>query len=497
MSRVSGILMAVSSLPSKYGIGCFSKSAYEFIDQLKQSGQKYWQILPLGPTGYGDSPYQSFSTFAGNPYYISLEDLIQEGLLTIEECENIDWESNPKYIDYEKIYENRFGLLKLAYTRSKTNLDVGFEKYCRENSWWLDDYALFMSIKDLYSGNSWDKWPEDIRMRNKTAMEYYKRELHFEIGFYKFVQYKFSMQWAKLKNYANHNDISIIGDIPIYVAFDSSDTWANPKLFQLNEENIPIAVAGCPPDAFASTGQLWGNPLYRWEYHRENNFSWWLKRIDHSFKLYDALRIDHFRGFDEYYSIPYGDNTAQNGHWEKGPGMDLFRIVKKYFGDKLIIAEDLGFVTDSVRKLVEQSGYPGMKVIEFAFDGRDTGSASDYLPHNYKRDSVVYTGTHDNETLVSWYQKITAEERNMVRDYLQNYTTPDEEIYKSIIALVMESVADICIIPIQDYLGLDDCARLNTPSTLGNNWKWRLQKNQFSVGLRKQILKLTMIYGRG
>lgn len=496
MDRASGVLMAISSLPSKYGIGCFSESAYEFVDQLKEAGQKYWQILPLGPTGYGDSPYQSFSTYAGNPYYINLEELIEEGKLTAQECGSVDWGFSASYVDYAKIFESRFKLLKTAYTRSDVKEDKEFIMYCQDNSWWLDDYALFMAIKDLYQGSSWDKWPEDIRMRKKAALDYYKKELYFDIEFYKYIQYKFSAQWSKLKEYANKQKISIIGDIPIYVAYDSADTWANPKLFQLNENNLPIAVAGCPPDAFASTGQLWGNPLYRWEYHKENGYSWWLKRIERSFELYDAVRIDHFRGFDEYYSIPYGDSTAENGHWEKGPGMELFAAIRKQIGNKLIIAEDLGFVTETVKKLVVQSGYPGMKVIEFAFDSRDTGCANDYLPHNYNRNCVVYTGTHDNETLVSWYKEISEKERKMLRDYLHDYMTPDEEIYGSIIALAMRSVADICIIPIQDYLGLDNSARMNAPSTLGDNWKWRIQKNQFDKELQKNIKKMALMYGR-
>lgn len=496
MSRANGILMAISSLPSKYGIGCFSESAFKFVDQLKNAGQKYWQILPLGPTGYGDSPYQSFSTYAGNPYYISLEKLIDKGLLTEEECKNVDWFSDPMYVDYEKIFINRFRLLKMAYERSKIKQDERFITFCDKNSWWLDDYALFMAIKDSYQGKSWDKWNQDIRMRTVAALEYYKNNLYSDIEFYKFIQYEFAKQWSELKDYANKNGISIIGDIPIYVAYDSADTWSKPELFQLNEENLPIAVAGCPPDAFARQGQLWGNPLYCWEYHKKQNYSWWIKRIERSFELYDAVRIDHFRGFDEYYSIPYGDSTAENGHWEKGPGIELFSEIKKKVGNKLIIAEDLGFVTDSVRKLVEDSGYPGMKIIEFAFDSRDTGCAADYLPHNYKRNSVVYTGTHDNETLVSWWKQISDEERKTVRDYLFDYNTSDKEIHKSIIALVMRSVADICIIPIQDFLGLDNSARMNKPSTLGNNWTWRLLENQFDEELQIEICSMAVRYGR-
>ena len=329
-----------------------------------------------------------------------------------------------------------------------------------------------------------------------NALDYYRKEQYYEIEFYKYIQYKFNQQWMKLKHYANDNGISIIGDIPIYVAFDSADTWANPELFQLDENNVPTAEAGCPPDAFSATGQLWGNPLYRWDYHAQTGFEWWVKRISNCFNLYDVVRIDHFRGFDEYYSIPFGDETAENGHWEKGPGMDLFRTIEYHLGQKQIIAEDLGFMTDSVRQLVKDSGYPNMKVLEFAFDCRDTGNASDYLPHNYGTNCVVYTGTHDNETLVSWFKNIKPEERKMVRDYLHNYKIADKWIYKDIIAMAMRSVAQLCIIPMQDYLGYDNKARMNEPSTLGKNWKWRLKEGEFTEELMEEILAMTKLYGR-
>ncbi len=496
MERASGILMPISSLPSKYGIGCFSKSAYEFVDQLKKAGQSYWQILPLGPTSYGDSPYQSFSTFAGNPYFISLEDLIEEGVLEKEECDAVDFGNDASSVDYGKIYEGRFQLLRKAYERSSVYEEKEFSDFCWNNGWWLEDYALFMAVKDFFDGKSWIEWPEDIRLRWGFALDYYRKELYFQIEFYKYVQYKFNQQWKKLKQYANEQGISIIGDIPIYVAFDSADTWANPELYQLDENNVPTAVAGCPPDAFSETGQLWGNPLYRWDYHAQQGFDWWVKRIANCFTLYDVVRIDHFRGFDEYYSIPYGDPTAENGHWEKGPGMDLFRTLQYRLGQKDIIAEDLGFMTDSVRQLVVDSGYPNMKVIEFAFDCRDTGNASDYLPHNYPRNCVVYTGTHDNETLCSWFKNIRPEERKMVRDYLHNDKVAEKWLYKDIICMAMRSVADLCIIPIQDYLGLDNRARMNEPSTLGKNWKWRLTEGQFTEELMEEILSFTKMYGR-
>lgn len=494
--RESGILLPVSSLPGKYGIGCFSKEAYRFVDQLVQAEQSYWQILPLGPTSYGDSPYQSFSTFAGNPYFISLEDLIEEGVLTKKECDAVDFGDDPGKVDYGKLYKGRFALLHKAYERSKIAENPEFIAFQEFNAWWLDDYALFMAVKGKMNDVSWDQWPEDIRKRWWYALNYYRRELYYDIEFYKYLQFKFQEQWIRLKTYANERGIRIIGDIPIYVAYDSADTWANPDLFYLDRENLPIAVAGCPPDGFAANGQVWGNPLYRWNYHRQTEYRWWMKRLSHCFWMYDVVRIDHFRGFDEYYSIPYGDKTAKNGHWEKGPGMDFFYNMRLELGQKEVIAEDLGYVTDSVRRLVLNTGFPGMKVLEFAFDSRDTGSASDYLPHNYPKNSVVYTGTHDNETLTGWFRDIPVEEKQMLRKYLHNFHTPDDELYWDVIYLVMRSSARMCIIPIQDYLGLDNSARINQPSTLGKNWKWRLKKGQLNEKLLEQILEVTSLSGR-
>ena len=494
--RAAGILLPISSLPSKYGIGCFSKSAYEFVDQLEAAGQSYWQILPLGPTSYGDSPYQSFSTFAGNPYFVCLEDLIEEGVLTEEECDAVNFGDHPSYVDYGKLYEGRFGLLRKAYERSNIYENPQFHEFCNANYWWLDDYALFMAVKKRFDGKAWSEWAKDIRLRWENALDYYRRELYFDIEFYKYIQFKFQEQWKKLKTYANEKDIKIIGDIPIYVAFDSADTWANPQNYQFDEENLPVAVAGCPPDAFSATGQLWGNPLYKWDYHKSQNYDWWVQRVNHCFEMYDVVRIDHFRGFDEYYSIPYGDLTAENGHWEKGPGMDLFNTIKNRLGEKQIIAEDLGYMTDTVRELVKDSCYPNMKVLEFAFDSRDLGSASDYLPHNYPNNCVVYTGTHDNETLASWYKTIRPEERQMVKDYLHNQKVTEKTVHTEMIVLAMRSVADTCIIPIQDYFGYDNSARMNHPSTTGSNWKWRLAEGEITEEMLKEIGELTRIYGR-
>lgn len=491
--RASGILMPIFSLPSRYGIGSFSKSAYQFVDMLKKAGQKYWQILPLCPTSYGDSPYQSFSTYAGNPYFIDLDQLIEEKLLTRKECQACDFGDDPQDIDYGKLYENRFKLLRKAYERANVGEDQEFEAYRRKNAWWLDDYALFMAVKDRFDGVAWNEWAEDIRLRWSNAMDYYRRELYYEIEFYSYLQFVFMKQWKKLKNYANINGIEIIGDIPIYVAFDSADAWANPELFQFDSENLPTAVAGCPPDGFSADGQLWGNPLYRWDYHRETGFDWWIRRIAYCSELYDVVRIDHFRGFDEYYSIPYGDTTARNGHWEKGPGIALFEAAKNRLGELNIIAEDLGYITDSVKKLVADSGFPGMKVLEFAFDSREK---SDYLPYTYEKNSVVYTGTHDNETIAGWYAGLDKSDLKMCTDYMNIDRIPGKEYHWDFIRLAMLSVSDLCVIPIQDYLGLDNRARINHPSTLGTNWRWRLAKGQLNASLLKEIREMTRISGR-
>ena len=419
--------------------------------------------------------------------------MIEEKLLTRKECQACDFGDDPQDIDYGKLYENRFKLLRKAYERANVGEDQEFEAYRRENAWWLDDYALFMAVKDRFDGVAWNEWAEDIRLRWSNAMDYYRRELYYEIEFYSYLQFVFMKQWKKLKNYANINGIEIIGDIPIYVAFDSADAWANPELFQFDAENLPTAVAGCPPDGFSADGQLWGNPLYRWDYHRETGFDWWIRRIAYCSELYDVVRIDHFRGFDEYYSIPYGDTTARNGHWEKGPGIALFEAAKNRLGELNIIAEDLGYITDSVKKLVADSGFPGMKVLEFAFDSREK---SDYLPYTYEKNSVVYTGTHDNETIAGWYAGLDKSDLKMCTDYMNIDRIPGKEYHWDFIRLAMLSVSDLCVIPIQDYLGLDNRARINHPSTLGTNWRWRLAKGQLSASLLKEIREMTRISGR-
>jgi len=491
--RKSGILLPVFSLASDYGIGCFSKEAYEFVDFLKEAGQKLWQILPLGPTGYGDSPYQSFSTFAGNPYFIDLEELIRQGYLTREECSSADFGRELSCIDYEKLYASRFTLLKKAFTRSREELEKqdAYLVFVDENAFWLEDYCLYMAVKDANQGVSFLEWEEGIRLRKPSSCEKYRLELREEIDFYRFQQFLFHVQWKKLKSYANENGIEIIGDIPIYVALDSADTWSAPELFHLDRECRPVAVAGCPPDAFAATGQLWGNPLYSWDVHQESGYEWWMRRIAYCFELYDILRIDHFRGFDAYWSVPYGNATAENGRWETGPGYDFFRVMKKVLGDRKVIAEDLGFLTKSVLKLVEKTGYPGMKVLQFAFDSRED---SDYLPHNYNQNCVVYTGTHDNDTTAGWYDSITEHDREHADEYLNLHEK--DTVQWEFIRAALSSVADTAVIPLQDYLGLKSEARINIPSTLGGNWEWRLEPGVLTRKLADQIRDITRLYGR-
>lgn len=493
MKRASGVLMPVASLPSNYGIGAFSKEAYKFVKMLKKAGQSYWQILPLGPTGYGDSPYQSFSTFAGNPYFIDLNTLVKKGWLKQKECDKCDFGKDSSSIDYGKLYKERFKLLKKAFRRSKAAEDDVFQKFCEKHEEWLEDYAMFMVLKEQHEGKSWSEWEEPYRMRDAEALAGFKALHGEDLMFYQFLQYEFMEQWMRLKAFANERGIQIIGDIPIYVAFDSADSWANPELFQFGEDRMPVKVAGCPPDAFSETGQLWGNPLYNWKYHKSTGYRWWIHRIAHCAELYDVVRIDHFRGFDEYYAIPYGDPTAEFGEWEEGPGLDLFRTVKRRLGDIKIIAEDLGFLTDSVLRMVEESGYPGMKVLEFAFDSREP---SNYLPHNYSKNCVVYTGTHDNETLAGWYQNLKKADKKFAWKYMGREPLKRKDAVWEIIRLAHASTADTCIVPMQDYLCLGNEARINEPSTLGGNWTWRLKKGAVPEELVKRMREITELYGR-
>ena len=500
--RAAGILFPIFSLPGKYGIGCFSKSAYRFVDFLREAGQKYWQILPVGPTSYGDSPYQSFSTFAGNPYFIDLEKLIEDGLLTEEECDASDLGSDATDIDYGRLFAERFKLLRTAYgRRSGISKDAKKDSdFAEANADWLPDYALFMALKDAHGGASFFEWEDELRLREPKAIEAAREKYSAQIGFYEWLQEEFYSEWSALRKYANDLGIKIIGDIPIYVAADSADVWVSPELFKMDENGIPTAVAGCPPDGFSATGQLWGNPLYDWDTHAKDGYKWWIRRVKACRDLYDVVRIDHFRGFDQYYSIPYGDKTAVGGHWEDGPGIDLFNAIRDALGEVNIIAEDLGYMTDSVRELVKTTGFPNMKVLEFAFDGRDqkdeSAGTNDYLPFNYDKNCVVYTGTHDNETLKGWLDHIKLAELRQVRQYLDLKTKDKTAIVDGLVRLAIGSVADLCIIPLQDYLRLDNRARINTPSTLGMNWRWRLLERQVDTSLARRIFTLTRIYGR-
>ena len=491
--RRSGVLLPVTSLPSRFGIGTFSKEAYAFVDFLKEAGQKLWQILPLGPTGYGDSTYQAFSTFAGNPYLIDLEELIENGWLTEEECENTDWGGSKSYVDYEKMYQGRFPLLRKAYHNSHIAENAEFIAFCEENDWWLSDYALFMAIKDSQGGASFLEWDAPLKLREPEAIRRCRHELSDEICFWQFLQYLFAKQWQALKAYANGKGISIIGDIPIYVALDSADTWSHPELFQLSEGCVPKAVAGVPPDAFSATGQLWGNPLYDWEYHKKTGYDWWILRIGYSYRLYDIVRVDHFRGFEAYFSIPYGDETAVNGHWEKGPDFELFAAMKMKLGKKEMIAEDLGVITPPVRKMIKKCGYPGMKVLQFAFD--ESGE-SVYLPFRYDKNCIVYTGTHDNETTKGWLGNLTQSNRAYVNQYTACEDKDTDECVWGLIRAAQSSVAEVCVVPLQDYLCLGNEARMNTPSTLGDNWKWRLTRGQLTDEIIHRINAMTRLYGR-
>ena len=491
MKRSSGVLLPVASLPSKYGIGCFDRCAYDFVDQLVKAGQSYWQILPMGPTGYGDSPYQAFSTFAGNPYFISPDDLVKKGYLTENDCIRAAEGTSGKEVHYDVLFQKRLGLLRKAYANSSIEADVSYQAFVQENSEWLADYALFMAIKDNKSGKSYLEWEDAIRLRSPEAMVSYRNRLLEDVNFYQFVQYEFYTQWAALKKYANDKGISIIGDIPIYVALDSADTWAHPELFQFDENGLPTAVAGCPPDAFSATGQLWGNPLYRWDVHKNQGYSWWISRIKTCYELYDMLRIDHFRGFAGYYAIPYGDKTAENGRWRTGPGYALFAAVKKELGSPRIIAEDLGFLTDDVRALLKECAYPGMKVLEFAFDSRDGG---DYRPHSYPTNCIAYTGTHDNEPVDGWFETALPDDIERAIQYLN--LTKEEGMNWGMMRGIWSSVADLAVVQAQDVLGLGHEARMNTPATLGGNWCWRALPGAFTPELAQKLHDAMELYGR-
>lgn len=488
--RSSGILMPIFSLASPGGIGTFGKEGYRFVDFLKESKQRYWQILPLTPTGHGDSPYSSFAAFAGNPYFIDIETLIEEELLIKEEFELFDFGNNPHKVDYTKFYGKRLELLRLAYNRFSP--DEEYDRFLAENAFWLNDYALFMAIKAINNDSDWHNWPQTLRRRDKDALSEIEKDLKDDINFYKFLQFKFFQQWFKLKEYANQNGIKIIGDIPIYVALDSCDVWANTEQFQLDEGYMPSSVAGVPPDAFAEDGQLWGNPLYDWKRMKDDGYTWWVNRMKHALKLYDVVRIDHFRGFESYFSIPAKSTTAKDGKWVKGPDMALFREFKKSIGEDLpIIAEDLGFLTPQVKKLLKNTGFPGMKVLQFAFDGDKN---NDYLPYNHPKNSVVYTGTHDNDTIIGWTKSANPEEVRRAEEFFN--TKRDDGFNWAMMRAALMSSADTCILMMPDILALDSNGRINTPSVVGGNWNWRMDSFCINNWLSKIVADLTTLYGR-
>ena len=486
--RSSGVLMHLSSLPSPYGIGTMGKQAKQFVDFLEKAGQTYWQMLPICPTSYGDSPYQSPSGFAGNPYFIDLDILCTKKLLKKSECKSYQWNEKDDTVDYALLYKNRYDLLRKAKVRFFENVPQEYGQFCEKEADWLDDFALFMALKEAHNGAQWER---PLKFREAEAIAKAKDTYADEIDFWKMLQYLFFEQWCELKNYANERGIRIIGDVPIYVAGDSVDVWTNPSQFYLDENLEPIDVAGCPPDAFSADGQLWGNPLFRWDVMREDGYSWWTMRLRKMSTLYDVIRIDHFRGFDSYYAIPGKDTTARNGVWRNGPGMELFRAVEEKLGKPDIIVEDLGFLTPSVLQLVADSGYPGMKVVQFAFDSRDD---SDYMPHNYDKHCVVYTGTHDNDTILGWMKQAPKNSVKKAKEYLR--MTKEEGYNWGMMCGAWMSSANLAVVTMQDLIGLGSSARMNVPSTLGGNWTWRALPGQINAPLANKLHHKTELYGR-
>lgn len=498
--RSSGILLHISSLPSPYGIGTFGREAYRFVDFLASAGQQYWQVLPMNPTDYGNSPYQSNCVFAGNPYFIDLDFLCRDGLLTKEECRQIPWCTSLEQVDYAALKQHRLPLLRRAFARftqqlaQQTKLQGQFEVFCKENRFWLEDYTLYMALKEYFHQLPWQSWPEDIRRRQSRAMAFYRKNLAQTVDFYGFIQFKFYEQWFHLKRYANRLGVKIIGDIPIYVAPDSADTWANSRLFQCDRDGRLCAVAGVPPDAFSKTGQMWGNPLYRWDVMKGEGYRWWLWRIALNRRLFDMVRIDHFRGLESYYSIPAGEKTAQNGHWEKGPGISFFKAIKRRLGPVAFIAEDLGMLTPEVHRLREASGYPGMKILQFAFS---TQEESTYLPHNCQPDCVVYTGTHDNNTILGWFDALSAANRAFVCRYLNlPAENPRSAISWALVRAAWATPAHLAMAQMQDLLQLEEDARMNTPATVGQNWQWRMLPGAANTQIALWLKELTETYAR-
>jgi 4-alpha-glucanotransferase len=484
-NRSSGILLHITSLPNDYGIGSLGKEAVAFIDFLSKSNQKLWQIFPTGPTGYGDSPYQTFSAFAGNPLFIDVEELIKEGLLNPEDCE-IDVPYPKDKVDFGRIFKEKNGWLRKAFSNFKEN--DAFHEFCKEEAVWLDDFALFIALKENFGGKSWVEWDENAKTRDKETLENFRAALSEEIQYQKFLQFKFFQQWEKVHQYAKEKNISIIGDIPIFIGLDSADAWANPHLFHFDENCNPTFIAGVPPDGFSPTGQLWGNPLYNWEAMEQNHFQWWIQRFSAMLKIVDIIRVDHFIGFVNYWAVPAGEKTAEKGSWEPGPGRKVFDAVEKSLGKLPIIAEDLGVITPPVVELRDLFSFPGMKILQFAFyDGLE----SDFLPHHYTENFVVYTGTHDNETTRGWYKNIPENVREFADKYL-DFDGDKSTISWKLIITAWESKADMAIVPMQDILNLDNSARMNLPGTSTGNWQWRMKKTALNDEISRKLKAITL-----
>jgi 4-alpha-glucanotransferase len=493
MERASGILLHPTSLPGRYGIGTLGRGCLEFIDFLAKAKQKYWQILPLGPTGFADSPYQCFSSFAGNPLLIDLDQLVEEKLLKTSDLLPMkSFDDGP--VDYGKLILLKYPVLRKAEANFNENATEeeheAFRHFARENNGWLDDYALFMSLKVVFDQKPWLEWDKPLKLRNEKELIRYRTSLHDEIVFHQFLQYLFFRQWNRIREYASKHNVRIIGDIPLYIAMDSAEAWSRPELFEFDHDKNPVAVGGVPPDYFSETGQLWGNPLFRWDLHKKTGYEWWINRVRWNLLLYDVIRIDHFRGFVAYWSVPYGEKTAVNGKWIPGPGKELFKAIREALGDIPVIAEDLGVITDDVVELRDSFGLPGMKILQFAFDSAEE---NDYIPHNFTRNCIVYTGTHDNDTLVGWFSKAKKEDRQYVLDYIH---TDEKNVVQGFIRLAFASVAYTAVIPMQDLLGLGTEARMNLPGTTLSNWRWRMKPGQASQGLAEELARITKLYSR-
>ena len=490
--RKAGILMHITSLPSNHGIGTLGREAYRFVDFLKESGISCWQMLPLGPTGFGDSPYQSFSTFAGNPYLIDLDLLVEWGLLEQEEIDDRLLVGDPHKVDFKAQFDHRLPLLRKAYERGWNLYAKEVEAFRRSSGYWLEDYALYMAGKWKFQNAPWYEWEQGAKNREPEALKSLAQEMKDEIQYVVFTQFLFYKQYKNIKLYANRQGITLIGDLPIYVAYDSADVWSHPELFLLDEDLRPVLCAGVPPDLFSEDGQLWGNPVYRWKIHRGDRYRWWMQRIRAAFQRCDMIRFDHFRGFNDYWVVPWGNRTARGGHWCKGPGMDFFRELKAQLGDRPMIAEDLGQLTDGVTELLEASGLPGMKVLQFAFSPEERSA---YLPHHHKKNSVVYTGTHDNETLCGFFLHAPDKVKDFAADYL-GCKAETEPLTWETIRCAFASVADLAVVQMQDLLLLGDRARMNEPSTVGKNWQWRMNKGMLTPALSEKLKALCSIYER-